>query len=39
MVRTQYRVFFAFAVKAPLWPLHTWLPNAMGEATAPVAVL
>lgn len=31
--------FFAFAVKAPLWPLHTWLPNAMGEATAPVAVL
>ncbi len=26
--------FFAFAVKAPLWPLHTWLPNAMGEATA-----
>ncbi|MFB7914060.1 NADH-quinone oxidoreductase subunit M [Streptomyces sp. NPDC056061] len=31
--------FFAFAVKAPLWPLHTWLPNAMGEATSPVAVL
>ncbi|MET8470098.1 NADH-quinone oxidoreductase subunit M [Streptomyces sp. NPDC006422] len=31
--------FFAFAVKAPLWPLHTWLPNAMGEATAPVSVL
>ncbi|MGW7352235.1 NADH-quinone oxidoreductase subunit M [Streptomyces sp. Z26] len=31
--------FFAFAVKAPLFPLHTWLPNAMGEATAPVAVL
>ncbi|GAA2716150.1 MULTISPECIES: NADH-quinone oxidoreductase subunit M [Streptomyces] len=31
--------FFAFAVKAPLWPLHTWLPNAMSEATAPVAVL
>ena len=26
-------------MKAPLWPLHTWLPNAMGEATAPVAVL
>lgn len=23
--------FFAFAVKAPLWPLHTWLPNAMGR--------
>ncbi|QKW08499.1 NADH-quinone oxidoreductase subunit M [Streptomyces sp. NA04227] len=31
--------FFAFAVKAPLFPLHTWLPNAMGESTAPVAVL
>ncbi|MCM3263571.1 NADH-quinone oxidoreductase subunit M [Streptomyces thermoviolaceus] len=31
--------FLAFAVKAPLWPLHTWLPGAMGEATAPVAVL
>ena len=31
--------FFAFAVKAPLWPLHTWLPNAMGESTSPVAVL
>ncbi len=31
--------FFAFAVKAPLWPLHTWLPNSMGESTAPVAVL
>ena len=30
---------FAFAVKAPLWPLHTWLPNAMGEATPGVAVL
>ncbi|MFF4740423.1 NADH-quinone oxidoreductase subunit M [Streptomyces sp. NPDC001262] len=31
--------FFAFAVKAPLWPVHTWLPNAMTESTAPVAVL
>ncbi|MEU8996944.1 NADH-quinone oxidoreductase subunit M [Streptomyces caniferus] len=31
--------FFAFAVKAPLWPLHTWLPGAMGESTSPVAVL
>ncbi len=24
--------FFAFAVKAPLWPVHTWLPDAAGEA-------
>ncbi|MGW6912776.1 NADH-quinone oxidoreductase subunit M [Kitasatospora sp. NPDC054939] len=31
--------FFAFAVKAPLWPLHTWLPNAMSESTAGTAVL
>ncbi|MFX4294526.1 NADH-quinone oxidoreductase subunit M [Streptomyces bohaiensis] len=31
--------FIAFAIKAPLWPVHTWLPNAMGESTAPVAVL
>ncbi|MFD7731656.1 NADH-quinone oxidoreductase subunit M [Kitasatospora phosalacinea] len=31
--------FFAFAVKAPMWPLHTWLPNAMGESTAGTAVL
>ncbi|NYI05841.1 NADH-quinone oxidoreductase subunit M [Allostreptomyces psammosilenae] len=30
---------FAFAVKAPLWPLHTWLPGAMGESTPATAVL
>ena len=23
----------AFAIKAPLWPLHTWLPDAASEAT------
>lgn len=23
----------AFAIKAPLWPLHTWLPDAATEAT------
>ncbi len=23
----------AFAIKAPLWPFHTWLPDAVGEAT------
>lgn len=22
----------AFAIKAPLWPFHTWLPDAAGEA-------
>lgn len=30
---------FAFAVKAPLWPFHTWLPDTMTEATPGVAVL
>jgi NADH-quinone oxidoreductase subunit M len=33
---TQYVAFalfaVAFAVKAPLWPLHTWLPDAHTEA-------
>ena len=24
---------FAFAIKAPLWPFHTWLPDAAAEAT------
>jgi NADH-quinone oxidoreductase subunit M len=31
--------FFAFAVKAPMWPVHTWLPDAAAEAPAGVAVL
>jgi NADH-quinone oxidoreductase subunit M len=31
--------FFAFAVKAPVWPLHTWLPDAAAEATPGNAVL
>src|SRR6478735_2493699 len=31
--------FFAFAIKAPLWPLHTWLPDASAESTPGVAVL
>lgn len=30
---------FAFAVKAPLWPLHRWLPGAAAEATPASAVL
>ncbi|WP_328396563.1 NADH-quinone oxidoreductase subunit M [Nocardia sp. NBC_00416] len=30
---------FAFAVKAPLWPLHTWLPDAAVAATPSTAVL
>ena len=31
--------FFAFAVKAPIWPVHTWLPDAAAEAPVGVAVL
>ncbi|OAK52800.1 NADH:ubiquinone oxidoreductase subunit M [Rhodococcoides kyotonense] len=30
---------FAFAVKAPLWPFHTWLPDAAVESTPASAVL
>lgn len=30
---------FAFAVKAPLWPFHRWLPDAAVEATPASAVL
>jgi NADH-quinone oxidoreductase subunit M len=31
--------FFAFAVKAPLWPFHTWLPDAAGQSKPGTAVL
>ncbi len=30
---------FAFAVKAPLWPFHRWLPDSAVEATPATAVL
>lgn len=37
-VRTQEWLFFAFllafAVKVPMWPVHTWLPDAHTEAPA-----
>ncbi|WP_082946112.1 NADH-quinone oxidoreductase subunit M [Mycobacterium sp. E1747] len=29
----------AFAIKAPMWPLHTWLPGVAAEATPVTAVL
>jgi NADH-quinone oxidoreductase subunit M len=29
----------AFAVKAPVWPLHTWLPDAYVESPTPVTIL
>ena len=31
--------FIAFAIKAPLWPFHTWLPSAGAEAPVGTAVL
>lgn len=31
--------FIAFAVKAPMWPVHTWLPQAAGEAPPAMSVL
>ena len=31
--------FVAFAIKAPLWPVHTWLPDAAAEAPPGGAVL
>jgi NADH-quinone oxidoreductase subunit M len=29
----------AFAVKAPVWPLHSWLPDAYVESPTPVTIL
>lgn len=31
--------FIAFAIKAPLWPFHTWLPDAAQESQPGTAVL
>ena len=31
--------FFAFAIKAPLWPFHTWLPDAARSSQPGTAVL
>ena len=31
--------FIAFAIKAPLWPFHTWLPDAAAEAPTSGAVM
>lgn len=31
--------FIAFAIKAPLWPLHTWLPDAAAAAKPGTSVL
>lgn len=29
----------AFGVKLPIFPLHTWLPDAHGEASAPISMI
>src|SRR2546425_10527248 len=31
--------FLAFAIKVPMFPFHTWLPDAHGEAPTPGSVL
>ena len=31
--------FIAFAIKAPMWPVHTWLPDAAGQAPPGASVL
>jgi len=41
--RTQFWLFLAmmagFMVKVPIWPFHTWLPGAYGEAPTGVTIL
>jgi NADH-quinone oxidoreductase subunit M len=38
--RLMFLAFFiGFAVKAPMWPVHTWLPDAATEAKPATAVL
>jgi NADH-quinone oxidoreductase subunit M len=31
--------FIAFAIKAPVWPFHTWLPDTAGSASPGTSVL
>ncbi|WP_046472031.1 NADH-quinone oxidoreductase subunit M [Allosalinactinospora lopnorensis] len=40
VVRWLFLGFFvAFAIKAPMWPVHTWLPAAAGSSRPGTAVL
>lgn len=32
-------LLIAYGVKLPIFPLHTWLPDAHGEASAPVSMI
>jgi NADH-quinone oxidoreductase subunit M len=34
-----FAIALAFLVKTPIWPLHTWLPEAYVEAPAPVTMI
>ncbi|MFS8885544.1 NADH-quinone oxidoreductase subunit M [Synechococcus sp. H70.2] len=36
---TLLALIVAFGIKMPLVPLHTWLPDAYGESSPPVAIL
>ena len=31
--------FLGFAIKVPVWPFHTWLPDAHVEAPTPISVI
>jgi NAD(P)H-quinone oxidoreductase subunit 4 len=38
--RWLWLAFFAsFAVKVPMWPVHTWLPDAHVEAPTPISMI
>jgi NADH-quinone oxidoreductase subunit M len=41
VVRTVlfFGLFVGFAVKVPVWPFHTWLPDAHVEAPTPISVI
>ncbi|MBN1476889.1 NADH-quinone oxidoreductase subunit M [Candidatus Sumerlaeota bacterium] len=32
-------LFLGFAIKVPVWPFHTWLPDAHVEAPTPISVI
>ncbi len=32
-------LFIAFAIKVPVWPFHTWLPDAHVQAPTPISVI
>ncbi len=34
-----FAFFLGFAIKVPVWPFHTWLPDAHVEAPTPISVI